>query len=531
VVLFFDSDVVTNEKVRSARNQFARELQNRGAKVFVQQPPPDYGLKGVDDLLAGKGPEVVLHLIEHPTPAKPPRRRVSPAVAGANTADAGEAQPSAGSESVPGQYEATGGRPIWWRPSSGDQLVATPLANFDARIASELVKDDGTEQTRFYEIMATHKDSPYTFHVRATEFDSLHWVARELPAPCMVFAGRGVKDNLPVAIKTVSGVIPRRTIFTHIGWTILEGKRAYLHADGTIGANGVRPDIQVELPPELSEFRLPAPLDSRSLINAIRASLSIYDVAPQRITIPLLLTAYRAVLGEANFSVFLYGESGERKSCLAALVQQHFGAGMDFDHLPANWESTENYSERLAHLAKDAVLVMDDFVPTGDFRSVQRKHALADRLLRGQANRQARGRLQSDISFRAGHKPRGIVVATGEELPRGQSLRARLLALLVFKGDVKLEALTFAQQAGAHKQFSQAMSGFVRYVAKHWEDIQEKRRAYTCEAKLEAAETSAHGRGIAMRHELLWAAQIFSEFAVDVGAMTRHDADEFRERV
>jgi hypothetical protein len=523
VVLFFDSDVLTIEKVRSARNQFARELQSRGAKVFLQHPPPDYGLKGVDDLLAGKGPELVLHLIEHPTPAKPPRRRIS--------ADSGEPQPSTGSASVPGQYEATGGRLIWWKPSSGDQLVATPLANFDARIVSELVKDDGTEQTRFYEIMATHNGSPYTFHVRATDFDSLHWVARELSAPCMVFAGRGVKDNLPVAIKTVSGIIPRRTIFTHIGWTIVEAQRAYLHSDGAIGAHGVLPDIQVELPAELSEFRLPAPPDSRSLINAIRASLSICDVAPQRITIPLLLTAYRSVLGEANFSVFLYGESGERKSCLAALIQQHFGAGMDFDHLPANWESTENYSERLAHLAKDSVLVMDDFVPTGDFRAVQRKHALADRLLRGQANRQARGRLQSDISFRAGNKPRGIVVATGEELPRGQSLRARLLALLVLKGDVKLDALTCAQQAGAHKQFSEAMSGFVRYVAEHWDDIHDKRRVYASEAKVEAAETSAHGRGVAMRHELLWAAKILSEFALDAGAMTRYDADEFRERV
>jgi hypothetical protein len=526
VVLFFDVDVLTNETVGAARNCLARELQDRGASVFLQQPPREYDSKGVDDLLAAKGPELVLHLIEHPTPAKPRRRRVSLPADSSNAPDSGGAQPSVVSTSVPGQYEATGGKLLWWRPA-GQQLVPTPLANFDARIASEVVKDDGTEQTRFYEIIATHSSLSYTFHVRATEFDSLHWVAKFLPAPCVIFAGRGIKDNLPVAIKTVSGAIPRRTIFTHTGWTSIEGKRAYLHADGAISASGVLQDIAVELPPDLSEFRLPAPPDGHALVNAIRASLTVLDVGPRRITIPLLLTPYRAVLGEANFSVFEYGESGVQKSCLAALVQQHFGAGMDSDHLPGNWESTENYSERLAHLVKDAVLVLDDFVPAGDLRAVQKKHALADRLLRGQANRQARGRLQSDISFRAGYKPRGILVATGEELPRGQSLRARLLGLLVTKGDVRLDALTSAQQAAADKQFSLAMAGFVRYVAEHWDDIQEERRSYTSEAKLESAETAAHGRGVAMRHELRWAARIFSEFAVDAGAMTALNANDF----
>jgi Domain of unknown function (DUF3854) len=525
VVIFFDADALTKDSVAAARRQLVRELQGREGYLFLQSPPPEYDAKGVDDLLAAKGYELVLHLIEHPTPAKPARRRVS-----IGAAASGGAQPSSVPASVLGQYEATGGRLVWYKPS-GDQLVPTSLANFDARITSELVKDDGTEQVRFYEIMATHNGSSYSFHVRATEFDSLHWVAKHLPAECTVYAGRGIKDNLPVAIKTVSGSIPQRTIFTHTGWTIIRGKRVYLHADGALGEAGVLPDIQVELPPELSEFRLPAPPDSQGLVDAIHASLKILDTAPRRITIPLLLIAYRSVLGEANFSVFLYGESGTRKTCLAALIQQHFGASMDFDHQPANWESTENYSERLAHLAKDAVLVIDDFVPTGDYRAVQRKHALADRLLRGQANRQARGRLQSDISFRSGHKPRGIVVATGEELPRGQSLRARLLALLVLKDDVKLDALTTAQHAAAGKQLSQAMAGFICYVAHHFDEIQSKRSAYTSEAKLEAAETAAHGRGVAMRHELLWAALIFSEFAVDAGAMTHQSANEFRERV
>jgi hypothetical protein len=519
VVLFFDVDVLTNETVRYARNQLARELQDRGARVFLQQPPPEYGVKGVDDLLAAKGPELVLHLIEHAMPAKPRRRRVS--MPGADSAAFGV---------PPAQYEATGGKLIWHKPS-GDQLVPTPLANFDARIVAELIKDDGIEQTRFYEILATHNNSSYSFQVRATEFDSLNWIAKHLPAECTAYAGRGIKDHLPVAIKTVSGTILQRTIFVHTGWSIIRGQRAYLHADGAIGAGGVVPDVQVELPPELSEFRLPPPPESGELIDFIHASLTVLNTAPDRLSVPMLLTAYRAPLGEANFGVFDYGFSGERKSCEAALVQQHFGAAMDFDHLPANWQSTENYLERLAHLAKDTVLVIDDFVLQGDYRAVQRMHAVADRLFRGQANRQARGRLQSDTSFRVSYKPRGLLIGTGEDLPRGQSLRARLLALLFEKGDMKLKALAAAQQAAADQQFSRAMAGFIQYVAKHWDDIRGKRRAYAAAAKKEAAGVAEHGRSVAMRHELLWTAQILTEFAVNAGAMTDEDASEFRERV
>ena len=50
------------------------------------------------------------------------------------------------------------------------------------------------------------------------------------------------------------------------------------------------------------------------------------------------------------------GNTGEGKSELLALVQQHYGAGMDRTHLPANWSSTGNQPEGLAFLVKDAVL-------------------------------------------------------------------------------------------------------------------------------------------------------------------------------
>jgi hypothetical protein len=481
-------------------------------------------IKGIDDLLYRKGPELALYLIEHATPAKPPRKRVplSDGVEATNGATA----PAPAAARKQGQYEATGDKLILWRPA-GEELIPMPLANFDARITSEIVKDDGTEQRRFYEITATYKENSYTFQVAATEFGSLNWVADRLPAECLCYAGRGIKDHLPVAIKSLSGTIPRRTIFTHTGWADVGSQKVYLHTGAAIGARGVVEGIQVELPAELGQFRLPPLGQGKELIEAIYTTLKFLDVAPRRITVPLFLTAYRAALGEANFSVFLYGESGVRKTSLAAIVQQHFGAAMDYDHAPSNWESTGNFIETLAHAAKDAVLLIDDFVPSGSRHDVERKYALADRLFRGQANRQGRGRLQSDTSYRATRKPRGIPVGTGEELPRGRSLQARMLSILVVPGDVDLDLLKKVQDDAGDGQFSMAMAGFIHYVAENFEEVQQQRRLQNQAAREAAALTTAHGRGVAIRMELSSTANILSRFFTHAGAMTETNAREW----
>ena len=82
----------------------------------------------------------------------------------------------------------------------------------------------------------------------------------------------------------------------------------------------------------------------------------------------------------------LVGPTGSGKSELAALAQQHYGAGLDARHLPGNWSSTENALESLAFVVKDALVVVDDFAPTGRQYDVQAMHRKADRLFRAQGN-------------------------------------------------------------------------------------------------------------------------------------------------
>ncbi len=67
VYLMFDLNVRTNEKVRTARSALKAELKKRGAKVRLIDLPELEGVNGPDDLLALKGSEFILRLIQNAT--------------------------------------------------------------------------------------------------------------------------------------------------------------------------------------------------------------------------------------------------------------------------------------------------------------------------------------------------------------------------------------------------------------------------------------------------------------------------------
>src|SRR5262249_12585455 len=61
--------------------------------------------------------------------------------------------------------------------------------------------------------------------------------------------------------------------------------------------------------------------------------------------------------------------------------------------------------------------------------------------------------------------PRGTIVSTGEDLPRGQSLRARLLVLELAAGELDWALLTACQRDAAAGLYAQALAGHVRWLA------------------------------------------------------------------
>src|SRR5262249_6141580 len=158
------------------------------------------------------------------------------------------------------------------------------------------------------------------------------------------------------------------------------------------------------------------------------------------------------------------GPTGQGKTELAALAQQHYGAGLDARHLPGSWASTGNALEGLAFAAAHALLTVDDFAPTGSPADVQRFHREADRLLRAQGNRAGPQGMRPDGGLRPAKPPRGIILSTGEDVPRGQSLRARLLVMELAPGELDWARLTACQGDAAAGLYAQALAGYLRWL-------------------------------------------------------------------
>ncbi len=246
---------------------------------------------------------------------------------------------------------------------------------------------------------------------------------------------------------------------------------------------------------------------------------------PPRIAYPSYAAVWRAVLGNVDYAGFLYGKTGKGKSEWAALQQQHYGAEMDRLHLPGNFSSTGNNLEALAFLVKDALYVIDDFCPTGSSADGQRYHKEADRIIRAQGNRSGRGRSRSDGTPRPAKPPRGLVLGTGEEVPKGQSLRSRMWTLEILEGNMNWSLLTKCQRDAAAGQYAQAMAAYVHWLAPRYEGIRAGLKEEMQILRTQALQ-GAHRRTPEIVAHLAVGFRYFLQFALDVGAISQTEKDE-----
>jgi hypothetical protein len=102
--------------------------------------------------------------------------------------------------------------------SSVTKLI--PLTNFDARIVSEVVLDDGLEIVRKFKIsgkLASGKDLPEIV-VPIEEFRGGDWPLTRWGKDAVVYAGT-TKEHLRAAVQLLSsGEATTQYVFTHTGW-------------------------------------------------------------------------------------------------------------------------------------------------------------------------------------------------------------------------------------------------------------------------------------------------------------------------
>jgi hypothetical protein len=331
----------------------------------------------------------------------------------------------------------------------------------------------------------------------------------------------GTKDQLREAIQVLSTNVTRHRIYAHTGWREIEGAWCFLHAGGAIGPIGPVQGVDVALDKKLARTVLPAPPEGADLGAAVRASLALMDLAPDTVMAPVLGCTYRAPLSHAlpmDASVHLHGGSGNFKTELAALAMVHYGM-YDRLSLPGAWVSTGNSLELLTFLAKDTVVVIDDFAPTGTAQEIARYHATADRVLRAVGNQAWRARMSANGRLRPQYAPRGVVLSTGEDVPKGHSLAARLLVVDVAMGDVDRGKLTDAQREAAQATYAAAMAGYVRWLSSRFESLCDEIRQRFVELRTSGHNDGEHARMASAQAHLLVGWELWLRFSVECGAI------------
>jgi len=259
---------------------------------------------------------------------------------------------------------------------------------------------------------------------------------------------------------------------------------------------------------------------------SIYASLRMLEVAPLSVSAPLFTAPYAAILSEVlpvDYSLFCAGTTGTRKTEVAAIVQNHFGSDWRGKHLPASWSSSGNSLEQTSFLTKDAVLTIDDFCPHGTTADVARYHSTADRVLRAQGNKAGRGRMNADGSPRATYYPRGLIIATGEDIPRGQSLRGRLLVLEFAPHTVNLSVLSELQVSAANGQLSAAAGLFAQWLAPQLDELKRTLPQQRIELRNAIVLKDGHSRHPDTLAGLLVVLTVFERFAAAQGVQLPAD--------
>ncbi len=407
------------------------------------------------------------------------------------------------------------------------------LTNFGARITAQVVRDDGVEQKRYLELEATMGSRVRPFGMPSERFaDIRRWALDELGCEAIVYPVNKASEHATVAIQQDARGVPERHAYAHTGWTTTDQGPVFLHAGGAIGCAGVVATIDVALHDDMARFELPAPPSGEHLCVSVRASLGLLDVAPDRVMVPVLGAVYRAPFGAVDLSVFLTGSTGNLKSAIAALCQQHYGASFDALHLPANWGFTGYAIAAMAFLAKDVLLVVDDFKPEGSQAEINAMHRTAALIFRSQGNLAGRGRADRSGEMRPTKPPRGLILATGEDVPRVESVRARIIVVEVEADDVVLAELTRAQQAATSGAYAAATAAFVQWIAgQGLEAAASERKTEAAELRAELNPPGVHRRTAPALAEIGAGWSAFLHFAVGCEACTVEEAATLRKRV
>lgn len=417
--------------------------------------------------------------------------------------------------------------------------IIKPLSDFVAWIEEERVFDNGydvenpqyTGRTYVLRCKLANGHMTQKAVVPASRFEKMDWVQEAWGAQANIYPNQ--RDALRFVIQRLSKTAKTKVVYAHTGWRYFpEHGWCFLHYGGAIGAQGVVPGIDTQLVPQLRRYNMPAPPSTPEMRKAAgEATVRFLEIADPAITIPLLAAAMAALLAEANsakFSLWLLGTTGSWKSTMQALISNLFGGPFDDKTPPTSWESTENALERIGFEAKDLLLWIDDYRPPATYQEASDLDKRAGRYLREVANSVGRDRMKADTSMRDSLWPRCLPLCSGELLPSGASVAARIFVVPVDQKKIDKEKLSAAQEE-APTLYPLAGALAVQLIAQNMDVL--KRELPLMRNKVrDGLNLTGHKQHTLHTAKLLIAFNWWLSVLVDIGALDATRANEWADK-
>jgi hypothetical protein len=423
------------------------------------------------------------------------------------------------------RYEDTAGKEIVRVSLRKEEEVREVLARFSARVIYDEHLDNGddlsTEDVRVFVVDVRGRTQGRITPVAGDQFPAVRrWANNAIGIEAGVTPGKEalVED----AIRQLSEQeTQRRTRFASTGWRP-GAPPFFVHRGGVVGE--ADRDYIVDILGVTSGWEI---TPAKDVATAVVSSLALVELGPFELTVPLLLSVYRAALPiEPRYSVLIFGPTGSFKTAIALVLLSHAGVGIGEEHL-SSWTSTANYLTRVLYHFAGLPYVIDDDAPDKamSIADKHRKSAIQEHVFRSVGNRSGRGRMRPDTTLRETYRPRALLISTGEDAPAfNQSILARILSLPVSSGDIRQKELTRAQALGRKGIYCGAFHAWIEWLSsrhKHVHAVVDKELQ-----AMRAQENDVHARFVDMEAELRATAKLLFEFAVELGALDRGEASE-----
>jgi hypothetical protein len=134
--------------------------------------------------------------------------------------------------------------------------------------------------------------------------------------------------------------------------------------------------------------------------------------------------------------------------------------------------------------------------------------------------------MRQDGSLRPEFFPRCLMLSTGEEVPRGHSLRSRMFIIELNSGAITSQNLSIAQEHTSNGLYVDSMSGYIKWLSPKMNDIKKSLPARYREIRSKVQNADGHRRTPGIIASLYLGIEQFCNYAQEIGALSATEREK-----